>query len=107
MHSVAEENMIYDLTNIGTLAAFALVCIGVLVLRIREPDRPRGFRVPFIWLVAPLGAAACLFVMQGLPRTAWIMFGYWFLVGMVLYFAYGFTHSVLRTGREVVTDELH
>ena len=102
----AEENMIYDLTNIGTLAAFALVCIGALALRIREPDRPRGFRAPLLWLVAPLGAAACIFIMKGLPRTAWVLFGYWFLLGLALYFAYGFTHSVLRTGRDVVTDEL-
>ncbi len=58
----------YDLTNIGTLFAFALVCAGVLVLRVKEPDRPRPFRVPFVWVVAPLGVAACLFVMVGLPR---------------------------------------
>ena len=102
----AEENMIYDLTNIGTLAAFALVCVGVLVLRIREPERPRGFRVPFIWFVAPAGAAACIFVMIGLPRTAWERFGIWLLLGVVLYFAYGFRHSVLRTGREVAADVL-
>ena len=57
----------YDLTNIGTLFAFALVCAGVLVLRVKEPDRPRPFRVPFVWVVAPLGVAACLFIMVGLP----------------------------------------
>ena len=55
----------YDLTNIGTLFAFALVCAGVLVLRVVEPDRPRPFRVPGVWVVAPLGIAACLFVMAG------------------------------------------
>jgi APA family basic amino acid/polyamine antiporter len=102
----AEENMIYDLTNIGTLAAFALVCVGVLVLRIREPDRPRGFKVPFVWVVAPLGTAACLFVMKGLPKTAWERFGIWLAVGVALYFVYGYRHSVLRTGRAVVTDDL-
>ncbi len=102
----AEENMIYDLTNIGTLAAFMLVCVGVLVLRIREPDRPRGFRVPFIWLVAPLGAAACLFVMMGLPKTAWERFAIWMALGVAAYFAYGYRHSVLRTGKQVVTEEL-
>ena len=57
----------YDLTNIGTLFAFALVCAGVLVLRIKEPDRPRPFKVPFVWVIAPLGVAACLFIMVGLP----------------------------------------
>jgi APA family basic amino acid/polyamine antiporter len=85
----------YDLTNIGTLFAFALVCTGVLMLRITEPERPRPFRVPFVWLVAPLGAAACLFIMIGLPYQAWERFGIWLALGVVLYFAYGFRHSKL------------
>ena len=55
----ADENEIYDLTNIGTLSAFAIVCIGVLVLRIKEPDRPRPFRVPAIWFVSLAGAGSC------------------------------------------------
>lgn len=86
----------YDLTNIGTLAAFAVVCIGVLVLRIREPDRPRPFRVPFIWGVSLIGAAACVFVMKGLPTSAWIAFGIWMAIGLTCYFLYGYKHSVLR-----------
>ncbi len=89
----------YDLTNIGTLFAFALVCIGVLVLRITEPERPRPFRVPLVWLVCILGAAACVFVMAGLPRQAWERFGIWLVVGLVLYFAYGFKHSRLNEAR--------
>ena len=67
----------YDLTNIGTLFAFALVCAGVLVLRVIEPDRPRPFKVPFVWVIAPLGVAACLFIMVGLPYQAWERFGIW------------------------------
>ena len=67
----------YDLTNIGTLFAFALVCAGVLVLRVKEPDRPRPFKVPFVWVIAPLGVAACLFIMVGLPKQAWERFGIW------------------------------
>ena len=86
----------YDLTNIGTLFAFVLVCIGVLVLRVKEPDRPRPFKVPFPWVIAPLGAAACVFVMWGLPRQAWERFGIWLVVGAVLYIAYGYRHSRLR-----------
>jgi APA family basic amino acid/polyamine antiporter len=86
----------YDLTNIGTLFAFALVCAGVLVLRVKEPDRPRPFRVPFIWVIAPLGVAACLFVMVGLPRQAWERFGIWLVIGVVIYVAYGYGHSRLR-----------
>jgi len=86
----------YDLTNIGTLFAFALVCAGVLVLRVKEPDRPRAFRVPAVWLVAPLGIFACLFVMAGLPYQAWERFGIWLIIGTVLYVAYGYRHSRLR-----------
>ena len=87
----------YDLTNIGTLFAFALVCTGVLVLRIIEPERPRPFKVPAVWLVAPLGAAACVFIMVGLPIQAWERFGIWLAVGLALYFAYGYSHSKLRS----------
>ena len=86
----------YDLTNIGTLFAFALVCVGVLVLRIAEPQRPRPFRVPLVWLVAPLGAAACAFIMVGLPPQAWERFGLWLLIGLAVYAAYGYRHSKLR-----------
>jgi APA family basic amino acid/polyamine antiporter len=86
----------YDLTTIGTLFAFTLVCVGVLVLRVKEPNRPRPFRVPFVGVVAPLGAAACLFVMVGLPRQAWERFGLWLALGIVLYAAYGYRHSRLR-----------
>ncbi|NCW44883.1 MAG: amino acid permease, partial [Gemmatimonadaceae bacterium] len=95
---LADDAATYDLTNIGTLAAFAVVCIGVLVLRLREPERPRPFRVPFVWAVTLLGAGACLFVMQGLPVSAWIAFAVWMAIGLALYFAYGYRHSVLRTG---------
>ena len=57
--------------------------IGVVVLRVTEPDRPRPFRVPFVWPVAILGAAACVFVMEGLPRQAWERFGIWLVIGLV------------------------
>src|SRR5215831_4897408 len=87
----------YDLTNIGTLFAFMLVSIGVLVLRHKEPDRPRPFRVPLVWPVSLLSAAGCVFIMYGLPRAAWERFGWWLAIGLVLYFTYGFSHSRLRT----------
>src|SRR4029453_4205874 len=86
----------YDLTNIGTLFAFMLVSIGVLVLRYKEPERPRPFRVPLVWPVCVLSAAGCLFIMYGLPRSAWERFSIWLVMGLVLYFAYGFKHSKLR-----------
>ena len=93
---VGDAGETYDLTNIGTLFAFALVCIGVLVLRYTEPERPRPFRVPFVWPVCLGGAAACLFVMKGLPPQAWERFGWWLVIGLVIYMAYGYRHSVLR-----------
>jgi basic amino acid/polyamine antiporter, APA family len=101
----ADENEIYDLTNIGTLSAFAIVCIGVLVLRYVDPDRPRPFKVPFVWPVTIVGAGACVYTMYGLPPTAWERFGWWLLIGLVLYFAYGFRNSTLRRGTgPVVAD---
>jgi len=86
----------YDLTNIGTLFAFMLVSIGVLVLRYKEPDRPRPFRVPFVWPVTVLSAAGCVFIMRGLPQTAWERFIVWLAIGLLIYFLYGYRHSRLR-----------
>ncbi|MCX6538824.1 MAG: amino acid permease [Acidobacteria bacterium] len=94
--AVGDAAETYDLTNIGTLFAFMLVCAGVLVLRYTEPERHRPFRVPFVWPVTLLGAAACLFIMQGLPPQAWRRFGWWLAIGLVIYFAYGVRHSRLR-----------
>jgi APA family basic amino acid/polyamine antiporter len=93
---VGDAGETYDLTNIGTLFAFMLVSIGVLVLRYTEPDRPRPFRVPFVWPVCVLSAAGCVFIMKGLPYQAWERFGYWLVIGLVLYFVYGFKNSKLR-----------
>jgi basic amino acid/polyamine antiporter, APA family len=91
-----DENEIYDLTNIGTLSAFAIVCIGVLVLRRTDPHRPRPFKVRALPLVAIAGAVACIYTMYGLPRSAWERFGIWLAIGLVIYFAYGFRNSRLR-----------
>jgi APA family basic amino acid/polyamine antiporter len=88
----------YDLTNVGTLFAFALVCAGVMVLRVIEPERPRPFKVPFVWVTAPLGILACLFVMAGLPYQAWERFAGWIVIGLLIYFFYGYGHSRLRRG---------
>ena len=94
--AVGDAAETYDLTNIGTLFAFAIVSIGVVVLRVVEPDRPRPFKVPFVWVVGPLGAAACAFIMVGLPVQAWERFGLWLGLGLVVYAAYGYRHSRLR-----------
>ncbi|HRP08713.1 MAG TPA: amino acid permease, partial [Gemmatimonadales bacterium] len=95
----AEENVIYDLVNIGTLAAFFLVCIGVMVLRYKRPELPRPFRVPFVYVVGTAGALACLYTIWGLPSRTWVTFGVWMAVGLAFYFSYGYRHSVLRTGK--------
>ncbi len=102
---VGDAGETYDLTNIGTLFAFVLVCFGVLILRWKEPDRPRPFRVPFVWLIAPLGIGACGFVMWGLPRHAWERFAIWLVIGIALYFAYGYRNSTLRRGTGPVPVE--
>ncbi len=91
-----DDDATYDLTNIGTLFAFALVCIGVLVLRVKRPEVHRPFRVKFVWLVAPAGALACVYVMTGLPTVAWVRFGWWLLIGSAIYFVYGAWHSKLN-----------
>ena len=97
--AIANIDEIVQLTNIGTLFAFILVSIGILVLRVREPERPRKFRVPFSPVTPVLGILMCLFLMQGLPRVTWIRFGLWLLVGLVLYFVYGMRQSRLSETR--------
>jgi APA family basic amino acid/polyamine antiporter len=93
---IGDAGETYDLTNIGTLFAFVLVCLGVLMLRYKEPDRKRPFKVPFVWPVALGGAAACVYLMAGLPTEAWIRFAGWLVIGLVLYFLYGIRKSALR-----------
>ncbi|MGE0451248.1 MAG: amino acid permease [Vicinamibacterales bacterium] len=96
---VLDENEIYDLTNIGTLSAFAIVCVGVLVLRATDPERVRPFRVPALPVVSVAGTLACLYVMFGLPRQAWERFGLWLAAGLIVYAVYGFRQSRLRGSR--------
>ncbi|MBI4401979.1 MAG: amino acid permease [Nitrospirae bacterium] len=89
-----------DMTNIGTLFAFALVCVGVLVLRRIKPNHPRPFRVPFMPWVPLLGMGACLGLMAFLPTITWIRFGVWTVIGVAVYFGYGARHSKLASTRE-------
>jgi basic amino acid/polyamine antiporter, APA family len=96
--AVGDAAETFDLTNIGTLFAVALVCAAVVVLRVVEPTRDRPFRVPLVWLVAPLGVAACAFIMAGLPAQAWERFGAWLVIGLIVYAVYGYRHSRLRAG---------
>jgi APA family basic amino acid/polyamine antiporter len=87
---------VVDLTNIGTLFAFILVSVGVIVLRRTDPDRPRPFRVPWVPFTPMISVVACFYLMYKLPGITWIRFGVWLLVGLVLYFLYGAKHSRLR-----------
>ncbi len=84
-----------SLVSIGTLLAFVIVSVGILVLRVREPDLPRPFKAPIIWFTAPMGAISALYLMISLPWTTWRRLIMWFVLGLVLYFAYGRTHSRL------------
>jgi APA family basic amino acid/polyamine antiporter len=89
-----------ELVNIGTLFAFVLVSIGVLVLRRTRPDLPRAFRVPGVPVLPIVSALACTWLMLNLPTATWIRFGVWMALGLVLYFAYSHRRSRLAQGRE-------
>jgi APA family basic amino acid/polyamine antiporter len=90
---------IAKLVNIGTLFAFLLVNIGVMVLRHTRPDLQRGFRVPLVYVCAPIGILLCGYLMADLPRETWERFVIWLVVGLVIYFFYGRRHSRLQRGQ--------
>jgi APA family basic amino acid/polyamine antiporter len=89
---------VVDLTNIGTLFAFVLVSIGVIVLRIKEPNRPRPFRVPGAPWTPLISIVSCIYLMIELPGITWKRFGLWLLAGLIIYFLYGIRHSRLGRG---------
>lgn len=84
-----------ELVNIGTLAAFVLVCLGVIVLRIRQPNLPRPFRNPFGHLFPILGMISCAGLMAFLPAQTWLRFIVWLTLGVIVYFTYSIRHSKL------------
>jgi APA family basic amino acid/polyamine antiporter len=86
-----------DLVSMGTLLAFATVCIGVLILRRTRPDLPRAFRVPAAPVVCTLGAAACLYLFYPAFMANWHWMSGWILIGFLIYFGYGRRHSKLNT----------
>jgi basic amino acid/polyamine antiporter, APA family len=94
-----------DLTNIGTLFAFMLVCLGVIVLRRKDADRPRPFRVPLVPLFPLLGVFLCIVLMLSLPLETWGRFFVWLAIGLSIYFLYGVRHSKLRRGVDVGPTE--
>ena len=91
---------VVDLTNIGTLFAFVLVSLGIIVLRYKDPGRKRPFRVPFMPWTPIIAIIACGYLMLKLPSVTWIRFAIWLVLGFVIYFGYGYRNSRLRGRRE-------
>jgi APA family basic amino acid/polyamine antiporter len=89
-------DIVGDMTSIGTLFAFILVCVGVWILRVRRPDLPRDFRAPFVPLFPILGVLVCASMIFGLGVANWLRLGVWLVVGLFIYAFYGRRHSKLR-----------
>lgn len=87
-----------DIANAGTLYAFMMVAIAVMLLRKTEPNRPRKFRTPALWLVGPLTVAGCIFLFLNLPLEAMLVLPIWAAIGLVIYFLYSYRHSHLGRG---------
>jgi len=94
--AVANIAEVVDLTNIGTLFAFVLVSLGVIILRYKEPDRPRPFKVWGAPWTPMISIASCAYLMYPLPLVTWYRFGIWLAVGLLIYFLYGMRHSKMR-----------
>jgi APA family basic amino acid/polyamine antiporter len=95
---------IAKLVNIGTLFAFVLVNVGVIVLRRTQPDLERGFRVPFVPVFPIIGTLLCFYLMSKLEAATWLRFGGWLVLGLIIYVTYGRTHSRLQRGDTSVAE---
>ena len=93
-----------SLCSIGTLLAFVIVSVGVVVLRVRDPELPRRFKTPWVWAVGPAGALSALYLMISLPWTTWLRLIVWFAIGIVVYFSYGIRHSRLAQKPSSITS---
>ena len=87
-----------ELVSIGTLLAFVIVCVGVMVLRYARPNIPRPFRTPLVPIVPILGVLICGYMMTSLPVDTWYRLIIWMVIGLVIYFTYGKAHS--RVGND-------
>jgi APA family basic amino acid/polyamine antiporter len=87
---------VLELTNIGTLFAFTLVAVGIVVLRRRDPERPRPFRTPWVPVLPLLSIAFCFYLIANLPPLTWLRFVLWMGIGVLIYFAYSIRHSRVR-----------
>ena len=95
-----------DISNAGTLYAFFMVALAVMVLRRRDPNRPRGFRVPLVWVIAPLTIVGCLFLFLNLPSAAMLFLPGWTILGLLVYFLYSRSRSHLGRGIVEVVDDI-
>jgi APA family basic amino acid/polyamine antiporter len=90
-------DIVGEMTSIGTLFAFVLVCAGVWIMRVRRPDVPRGFVVPALPVVATMGIVVCGAMIYGLGWTNWLRLAVWLVIGMTIYFGYARSHSRLAS----------
>jgi APA family basic amino acid/polyamine antiporter len=95
-----------ELVNIGTLFAFVVVAIGVIILRRTRPDLHRAFRTPWVPVIPILSVAASLWLMLNLPAETWVRFGIWMAIGFLVYFLYGRSHSRLGRGQETTVGQV-
>jgi APA family basic amino acid/polyamine antiporter len=92
-------NILGELVSIGTLLAFAIVCVGIIILRVKRPDLPRSFKTPWVPFIPILGAGICLFQMAALPWETWARLIVWMVLGLVIYFIYGIRKSKIRNAK--------
>lgn len=97
-------SVVGELVSIGTLFAFAVVCVGVLVLRVTQPDVERPFKTPLVWVTAPLGTLFAILLMAGLPGDTWLRLIIWMGLGLAIYFLYGMHHSRLNNEKPVTVS---
>jgi APA family basic amino acid/polyamine antiporter len=97
------EDIVGEMTSIGTLFAFILVCAGVWILRVRRPDLPRAFTVPAVPVVSILGIVVCGAMIYGLGWTNWLRLLIWLAIGLIIYFGYSRSHSRLKEGQVAAT----
>jgi len=96
-------DIVGEMTSIGTLFAFILVCIGVCIMRVNNPEAPRSFKTPFVWVTAGLGILVCTSMIYGLGWTNWARLIVWLLIGFVIYFSYSIKNSLVQKGHGIVT----
>ncbi|KIA91149.1 amino acid transporter [Pedobacter kyungheensis] len=99
-------NVVGEMTSIGTLLAFLMVCVGILILRKTDPDAKRPFKVPLVPLIPILGILTCIAMMVFLPWETWLRLAVWLIIGLAIYFWYGKKHSKLRTANEESSSTL-